>query len=427
MSRVLDAVAPPRMGRSFRWLLASSWVTNIGDGLALAAGPLLVADQTDSAFLVALAALLQRLPWLLFGLWAGAIADRHDRRLLVRLANAVRAGVLVMLALAIVGDVVSIAVVLPVMFLLGTAETFADTATSTLVPMLVPRDDLVVANSRIQAGLVTANQLVGPPLGAVLYAAGTAVPFVSQSVLVLLGVVLVGRIAATPRVREGSGHLRRDVAEGFRWLLAHPPIRTLTLVIVTFNVTWGAAWSVLVLYARDHLGMGEVGYGLLTTAMAIGGVIATLGFDALHRRVPMALLMRVCLTLEVLTHLAFAVTTSGAVALVIMFVFGSYAFVWGAVSQAIRQRAVPIELQGRIASVYMVGVFLGIVIGQAIGGWIAEVWGLTAPFWFAFAGSGLTLALVWSRLTNIAHLDAHAAPSASTAPDVATEPTADRA
>lgn len=406
MGRFLDTVAPPRIGKSFRWLLASSWVTNIGDGLALAAGPLLVADQTDSAFLVALAALLQRLPWLLFGLWAGAIADRHDRRMIVRLANATRAGVLVMLCLAIVSDVVSITIVLPVMFLLGTAETFADTATSTLVPMLVPRDDLVVANSRIQAGLVTANQLAGPPLGAVLYAAGTVVPFASQAVLVLFGVALVGRIGATPRVREGSGHLRRDVAEGVRWLLAHPPIRTLTLVIVTFNVTWGAAWSVLVLYARDHLEMGEVGYGLLTTAAAVGGIIATLGFDALHRRVPMAVLMKTCLTLEVGTHLAFALTTRGPVALAIMFVFGCYAFVWGAISQAIRQRAVPTELQGRIASVYLVGVFLGIVIGQAIGGWIAEVWGLTAPFWFAFAGSGLTLVVVWPQLGRIAHLDA---------------------
>ena len=78
MSRITEGVAPARMGRSFRWLLASSWVSNIGDGIALAAGPLLMASQTDSAFLVALAALAQRLPWLLFGLWAGAVADRLE-------------------------------------------------------------------------------------------------------------------------------------------------------------------------------------------------------------------------------------------------------------------------------------------------------------------------------------------------------------
>ena len=87
MSRVLDRVAPPRMGASFRWLLASSWVTNIGDGIALAAGPLLVASQTHNAILVAIAGLLQRAPWLIFGLYAGAIADRVDRRRLVMAAD----------------------------------------------------------------------------------------------------------------------------------------------------------------------------------------------------------------------------------------------------------------------------------------------------------------------------------------------------
>lgn len=72
MSALVEAVFPSRLGRSFRWLVSSSWTSNIGDGIALAAGPLLVASQTDSAFLVALAAMLQRLPWLLLGLWAPA-------------------------------------------------------------------------------------------------------------------------------------------------------------------------------------------------------------------------------------------------------------------------------------------------------------------------------------------------------------------
>ena len=62
MGRILDTIAPPRAGHGFRWLLASFWVTNIGDGIALVAGPLLVASQTRDPLLVALATLLQRLP-----------------------------------------------------------------------------------------------------------------------------------------------------------------------------------------------------------------------------------------------------------------------------------------------------------------------------------------------------------------------------
>jgi hypothetical protein len=80
---LVEAVLPARMGTPFRWLVGSSWVGNLGDGIALAAGPLLVAGQTQDPFLVALGALLQRLPWLLFGLQAGVLAERVDRRRLL--------------------------------------------------------------------------------------------------------------------------------------------------------------------------------------------------------------------------------------------------------------------------------------------------------------------------------------------------------
>ena len=115
-----------------------------------------------------------------------------------------------------------------------------------------------------------------------------------------------------------------------------------------FNVTWAAPWGILVLYATEHLGMGAVGYGALTTASALGGLARDLRFGWLERHVSFATLMRVCLSLEVLMHLSFALTTSGVVALVIMFGFGAYAFVWGTISTTVRQRLVPLELQGRM-------------------------------------------------------------------------------
>ena len=149
-------------GAGFRWLLASSWASNLGDGIALAAGPLLVASQTDQEFLVALAALLQWLPPLLFGLCAGALADRLDRRLIVvtvDLLRAARAGRCS--PRRSLTDVASIALVLVAMFLLGTAEVFADNTSSTLLPMLVHRDDLAIGNARLQTGFITINQLVG--------------------------------------------------------------------------------------------------------------------------------------------------------------------------------------------------------------------------------------------------------------------------
>lgn len=399
------------MGTSFRWLVSSSWVSNIGDGIALAAGPLLVASQTDSAFLVALAGLLQYLPWLLIGLWAGAIADRLDRRVVVMVANSLRALVVAGLCVVILTGHVSIGVVLVVLFLYGVAEVFADAASSTLLPMLVDKRDLGTGNARLQAGFLTANQLVGPPVGAFLFAAGMAWPFLVQVVSVALAVVLVARIATTPGgVRDGaSAHVRQDVLEGLRWIWGHSAVRTLALVILVFNVTWAAAWAVLVLWSTDYLGMSEVGFGLLTTAAAVGGLVGIGLFGRLERRFSLATLMRACLLLEVLTHLAMALTTTGWVAILIMLQFGAYAFVWGTVSATVRQRAVPTVFQGRVGSVYMMCVFGGTVVGRAIGGVIAERWGLTAPFWFAFVGAGVTLALVWRELSHIAHADADAA------------------
>lgn len=404
MSKLVEAVFPRRLGRSFRWLVGSSWTSNIGDGIALAAGPLLVASQTDSAFLVALAAMLQRLPWLLFGLWAGALADRLNRRRMVMVANGLRVAVIAALCTFIVTDVVNVFLVLAVMFALGVAEVFADSASQTLLPMVIPKADLAIGQARLMAGFVTANQLAGPPIGAFLFAAGMAWPFAVQAVTASLAILLVSRVAVT-RVppRETRTHIRQDIAEGLRWVWRTPAVRTLMLTILTFNVTYAAPMGVLVLYATEHLGMTTPQFGLLTTAMAVGGLLSTVVFDKLQKRVALATLMRVVLTCEVLWHLVLALNTTAWGAFVAMFCFGVYSFVWGAISNAVRQRATPIELQGRVGSLNMVSVFGGIVLGNALGGFIAEHWGLTAPFWFGFVGAGITLVLIWKALGTIAH------------------------
>lgn len=393
------------MGRDFRWLLASSWTSNIGDGVALAAAPLLMASMTSSPILVASGAVLQFLPWLLFGLHAGAIADRFDRRRMVMVANAARAVVLAALCAFLLTGTANIWIVLAVAFLYGTAEVFVDTASSTLLPMIVKPADLGLGNARLQAGYLVANQFAGPPLGAFLFAAGTALPFMLEVLCVTLAIVLVSRMAHTPvpprAQTTAKPAVRTDIGEGLRWLWRNPPVRMLVLIILLFNVTWAAPWGVLVLYATEHLNMGAVGYGMLTTASAAGGILATFSFGWLERHISFATMMRVVLTLEVLMHLAFALTSTGWVALVIMFFFGFYAFVWGTISTTVRQRLVPAELQGRVASVNMVGVFGGMVIGWALGGVIAQAWGLTAPWWFAFGGAALTLLVVWRPISQI--------------------------
>jgi MFS family permease len=403
-ARIVEVVVPARLGRGFRWLLSATVVNNVGDGIAIAAGPLLVASQTRDPFLVSMALLSQYLPVLLFGVLGGAIADRIDRRRMVIVVDLARAALLLVLVGTIVTGVVNIAVVLVALFALGTAETFADSASSSLLPSVVPRADLGLANARLQGGFLLTNQLVAPPIGAFLFAAGMALPFATNAACFALGAVLVSRVVVTRRAEARQrASLRSEMADGVRWLMAHPPMRTLALTVLTFNVTYGAAWSVLVLYAGDRLGMDEVGFGLMTTAIALGGIIGIASYGRLERRFSLGDIMRVGLLIETATHLSLALTTSAQVALATFVVFGAHAFVWGTTSEVIRQRAVPDALLGRVTGVYRVAVMGGLVIGTPLGGLLARTFGITAPFWFGFAGSALLVAILWRQFAHIAH------------------------
>jgi predicted MFS family arabinose efflux permease len=409
VNRIVETLVPARLGTGFRWLLASSWTTNLGDGVAVAAGPLLIATLTDDPFLIALAALARWAPPLLFVLGAGVISDRYDRRRIVLAADGLRGVLLAVLTALLITGHAGVGVALAALTLLTVAEVFADNASATLTPTLVGRDDLVIANARMQTGFLTLNQLAGPPIGAALFAAGHAWPFLAEAVLVLAGVLMVARIvlpgvAAPP---QGTGGAWRDIVAGVRWTAGHPAVRTLVLTILIFNVTFGAAWSVLVIYASQRLGLGAVGFGLLTTVSAVGGLLGTALYGRLTRRVSLGNIMRAGLIIETLTHLALAVTTTAWVAMVIFLIFGAHAFIWSTTSVAVRQRAVPPQLQGRVGSVNTLGVYAGLVIGSAVGGTLAARYGVTAPFWFAFGGSAVFVVLLWRQLTGIAHDPGH--------------------
>lgn len=386
-------------------MVASSWTSNLGDGFALAAGPLLVASLTRDPTLVALATLLQRLPWLLFAVLAGVLADQRNRAAIVATADLLRTALLAVLALLIITGRVNIEFVLVAMLLLGTAEVFSNTASATLMPLLVHRNDLTLANARLQAGFVAVFQLVGPPLGAALFALSIPSPFVGQAVLVGVGALLITQVRRSALVPRSSsvGRVGTEIVEGFRWVRRNGAVRTLVLTVLTFNITYGAAWSVLVLYARERLGMNAVGFGLLTTAMAVGGIAGVSAYGWITNRVSLFNVMRAGLIIETFTHLALALTTQPGVALGIMVAFGAHAFIWGTTSVTVRQRAVPHGLQGRVASINNLASFAGLVIGSAIGGPVAARWGITAPFWFAFVGSGAFVILMWRELGHIAH------------------------
>lgn len=394
---------PQPLGKNFRWIWSSSTAGNLADGILLAAGPLLVASITRDPLAVATALFLQRLPWLLFGVFAGALIDRLDRRLLTIQVDLFRAAVLGLLAAAIISGHLNLAVIYVALFLIGTAETIADNTATTLVAVTVPKGLLGQANARLFGSVVVTNQLAGPPLGAFVFALGSALPFGLNTACFVGAGLFVSKVELPQRRQreKRSTSVRQEVIEGLRWLWSHAAVRTLAIMITLFNVTFGAAFSVWVLYAFERLGLGELGFGILMTASAIGGLIGSALFRRLEVRFSYAFLLRVGLIIETFTHLALALTTSPFLAAAVMLMFGAHAIVWGTTSTTIRQRAVPDPLLGRVTSVYMLGSTGALSVGTLLGGAIARRWGIIAPFWFAFVGSALILLLLWRSITYV--------------------------
>ena len=396
----MRAPVSARLGADFTRLWTASAVSNIGDGVAMAAGPLLVAAVTDNPAYVAGAVFVQQLPWLLFALISGAFVDRLDRRRLVVVVNLLRAAALAALMLTVATGTVTVTVIYLVLFLLGTGETLADTAMSALLPAVVAPERLPAANARLYASFTIGNQFVAKPLGAWLFVVSAAVPFGLNALTFAAAAALIAGIrSGVPAERAPQQATLRDaVAAGLRWLWRHRLLRTLGLSMGVGNVAFGAAFAVFVLYCRDRLGLSDVGYGFLLTAFAVGGLAGTTVAGRLTRAVGSARVLRAGLVVEVVTHVALALTTSPGTAAVVLIVFSVHAMVWGITVTSLRQRAVPEELRGRVGSVFALLDLGGAALGALLGGLIAGLWGVTAPFWAAAAVMAGVVLLAWRPL-----------------------------
>nr|WP_238362293.1 MFS transporter [Actinopolymorpha pittospori] len=394
------------MGRNFQTLLSATVISNLGDGIAAAAAPLLVASRTDDPVLVGLAVFAQQLPWLLFSLVSGVYVDRLDRQRLIVVVNVVRGLVIAALAVAVWQGAATLLVIYAAGFLAGTCETLGDNASAAMVPAIVSSADLPRANARLQAAFYLVNRFAAPPLGAALFVVAMALPFGVNAATFVLAAVLIAtmrKVGADRPVSPGQPvpsdvprrSVRADIVDGVRWLWHEPVIRMLAVALCLMNVTLTAGFSILVLYSRDRLGLSEVGYGVLITMSAVGGLLGTAVAPRLQGRFDGSVLLRVGLVVETLTHVGLALSTTVWLAAPVLVAFGVHASVWNGVTVTIRQRAVPDELRGRVQSVAMMFSIGGHALGALIGGPIASRLGLAGPFWVsAVVMAGLT-AIAW--------------------------------
>jgi MFS family permease len=395
----------PRLGRAFTPAFTHLWaaaaITNLGDGALLAAGPLLLATLTTNPAAVAAASVAQQLPWLLFALSSGALADRLPRRTLVVAANAGRAGVLATLAVAVAAGTPSLWLLYLVSFVMGAIETLADAAYGALVADTVPADMLGRANARLQFTFTANNLLIGPPLGALLFAAVAAAPFGLHVIACGVAALVVLRIPAQPRPARTRTTLVADIRDGLRWLWRHPGLRVLATCIFVMNLAGAGTFAIWVLYGKQHLGLTDTQYGWFVATGAVGGLAGAWAYGRLETRVGQTVLLRAGLIVEALTYLALALTANPWLAGATMAVFGVHAIVWGAVATTARQRATPSELLGRVGSVYQLASVTGSVLGALSGGFLATRFGLLVPFWVAFCLVAAMVVLTWRRLASV--------------------------
>ncbi len=413
------------LGRDFRLLLGAGTISNVGDGIDATALPLLAATLTRDPILFAGVATTARLPWLLFALQAGALADRLDRRRVMVAVNVVRSVLLAVLGAAVLFDAASIWLLYVVSFGLGTAEVLFDTSAQAFLPRLVDRDQLERANG-LQMGLETVgNQFAGPPLGGLLFAAAAAAPILLDAGTFLVAALLLamihrsaGRVAtrpgtagpqdahpgasppAAPPTEATRTSIRQDIVEGLAWLRGHRLLRSLAVLLGLMNGGFMLFGGVLALFALDVLGVNEVEFGILLTAVAIGSLGASLVAARVVDAIGRATTLWLTLLGAVVFPLVQGLTSNVWVFAAASVAFGATAVLWNVITVSLRQAVIPDHLLGRVNAVYR---FLGwgaMPIGALTGGLLADAFGLRAPFVAASAIMVLGIAVLGRHITS---------------------------
>jgi MFS family permease len=396
----------------FRRFLAASGLANLGDGIATLAWVWVASTLTRDAALIALVPVALRLPWAIFAIPAGIVADRVDRRRLVIAMDAVRAlaflaaaGALMLRGQAVPAPLegvssvpLFVALVLCAMTV-GIAEVFRDNAAQTLLPSIVPDQRLERANGRLWTTEALANQLIGPAFGAFLLGAALALPFAFNAAAYALAAFLMTRLVG--QFHPGppaEARWRAAFATAWRYLMGQPLLVLLAVVTGFWNMTFEATLFALVLHAQENLGLSAQEYGFVLTAFALGGALAGLIGDKIALRLGAGRTMRLTLLVSAGMLLLVPLAPNGWLLAATFVVFEMAGITWNIVSVSLRQRMIPDELRGRVNSLYRLLAWGMIPVGIALSGWligVAEGWigraqALTLPIWVA---GGLMLAM----------------------------------
>lgn len=392
------------MNASLRRLIAASGASNLADGAFTIALPLVALSITRSPGSFAAVTVIGRLPWLLFSLLAGALADRLDRRIIMISVNLTRAGLIAALAAIVGADRAEPWILYAFAFTLGTGETLFDTAGQSMIPSIVDADRLDHANGRLYAVELTANQFIGPPLAAVVAGLTLAGALAMSSGLYLLAGIVLMTVPGSFRTHgaDRTTTLRHEISDGVGYLARHRLLRVLAVCVGVSNLASTATMAVLPLHAiaPGPLGLNEAGYGFLITAIAGGAVLGTLAVDRLHDWLGTRPLLLLSTLSFPLFSLAPVVTDSPWLVGTGLFVAGVVAVGWNIVTVSIRQRIVPDQLLGRVNAGYRFVAWGTMPLGAALGGLVAITFSIRAALFTAAAISAVCTTIAYFGVTD---------------------------
>ena len=357
-------------------------ISNLGSSFTQWAVPLLVYKLTHSAVSLGAATAATFLPYLLFGLLLGAWMDRVDRKKAMIALDLLNAAVIFSIPLVASFGHLSVGVIYAVTFIQSTISIAFQAGEFAAIPSLVSTDDLVTANGRIQA-TYSAAQVAGPLL------AGLFVSFMSiQWVMALdsasfvvsaLSLSLIGRSfnVVSDEPKEATTILH-DVREGLRYVIGHPVLRNISLMMALINFVGATTFTQLVLFAHDRLDVGPRGVGALFAAGAGGVVVTGLLAGRLRKRFSFTALAMTSLMLMGAAEVVFAGMRWFWIALPLWAVSSGLGILFNINTGSLRQAIVPNHMLSRILSIAAVLAWSAIPAGALIGGFVVKATGNVA-------------------------------------------------
>ncbi len=396
------------MSRGWVRLQAAAVSGSVAEGLMLTMLPWVAVSITTDPREVSLVNIVGQSPWLLFSLFAGVLIDRVRRTTVLGVAYVVQAAAALLLGVAGLTGTLSLPLVLVVAFVVTSAQVLGDGAAGALVPEVVPADRLPAANTRlmlINGGLV---QFVVPPATGFLVGFGFGLPPWFALVAALVALLFSRGIPArTPMPASARRHPFREIGEGLKFLVGTPLLFSMTIAVALGSFAASAHMSMFVLYAREILGLGPFGYGVVMTCMAVGWVASSFVVHRVVDRLGYAWAMRMSQVGMVLCHVLIAVLPAWVVGIaLVVFAESAIVMVWNVCSQSSRQRFTPAGLLGRVLTSHRALAWGLTPLGALAGGLVAAWLGLRTVYVMGAVIQFAALVVAWLGLSRRSFADA---------------------